>query len=56
MKPARKQNNFQKDLEEFSRSEEMTRKQGRRKIDNWGGGAIFIYSCSAQIISFEIVI
>ena len=26
MKPARKQNNFQKDLGEFSRSEEMTRK------------------------------
>ena len=25
MKPARKQNNFQKDLGEFSRSEEMTR-------------------------------
>ena len=30
--------------------------QGCRKIDNWGGGAIFIYSCSAQLISFEIVI
>ena len=29
--------------------------QGRRKIDNWGG-PIFIYSCSAQLISFEIVI
>ena len=26
MKPARKRNNFQKDLGEFSRSEEMTRK------------------------------
>ena len=26
VKPARKQNNFQKDLGEFSRSEEMTRK------------------------------
>ena len=26
MKPTRKQNNFQKDLGEFSRSEEMTRK------------------------------
>ena len=29
--------------------------QGCRKIDNWGG-AMFIYSCSAQLISFEIVI
>ena len=26
VKPARKQNNFQKDLGEFARSEEMTRK------------------------------
>ncbi len=31
--------------------------QGRRKIDNWGGGGhIFIYSCYAQLISFEIEI
>ena len=30
--------------------------QGRLQIDNWGGGAIFIYSCSTQLISFEIVI
>ena len=30
--------------------------QWRRKIDNWGGGggAIFIYSCSALLTSFEI--
>jgi hypothetical protein len=28
--------------------------QRRRNIDNWGGGQIFIYSCSAQLISFEI--
>ena len=27
-----------------------------RSIIGWGGGAIFIYSCSAQLISFEIVI
>ena len=31
------------------------KRQGRRKIDNWGGGGlIFIYSCSASLISFEI--
>ena len=30
--------------------------QGRRKIDNWGGGGIFIYSCSQTVktIDFEI--
>ena len=30
--------------------------QGRSKLDNWegGGGLIFIYSGSAQLISFEI--
>ena len=28
--------------------------QVRSKLDNWGGGLIFIYSCSAQLISFEI--
>jgi hypothetical protein len=28
-------------------------RQRRRNIDNWGGGQIFIYSCSAQLISFE---
>ena len=28
--------------------------QGRSKLDNWGGGLIFIYSYSAQLISFEI--
>ncbi len=30
--------------------------QWRRKIDNWGGGggAIFIYTCSALLTSFEI--
>ena len=30
--------------------------QGRSKLDNWGGGGglIFIYLCSAQLISFEI--
>ena len=27
--------------------------QGRSKLDNWGGGLIFIYSGSAQLISFE---
>ena len=27
--------------------------QGHSKVDNWGG-MIFIYSCSAQLISFEI--
>ena len=34
MKPARKQNNFQKDLGEFSRSEEMTRKFARKRPFN----------------------
>ena len=29
-------------------------KQGRSKLDNWGWGLIFIYSGSAQLISFEI--
>ena len=30
--------------------------QGRRKIDNWGGGVIFIYSCSQTVktIDFKI--
>ena len=30
--------------------------QGRRKIDNWGGGPIFIYSCSqtGKTIDFKI--
>ena len=28
--------------------------QGHSKLDNWGGGLTFIYSCSAQLISFEI--
>ena len=28
--------------------------QWRSKLNNWGGGHIFIYSCSAQLISFEI--
>ena len=28
--------------------------QGRSKLDNWGGGIIFMYSGSAQLISFEI--
>ena len=28
--------------------------QGPNKLDNWGGGLIFIYSSSAQLISFEI--
>ena len=34
-----------------------TRPQGRRKIDNWGGG-IFIYSCSHTVktIDFKIYI
>ena len=26
--------------------------QGRRNFDNWRGGLIFIYSCSAQLIFF----
>ena len=32
------------------------RPQGRRKIDNWGGGGIFIYSCSQTVktIDFKI--
>ncbi len=29
---------------------------GRRKIGKWGGGGIFIYSCYAQLICFEIKI
>ena len=33
----------------------MDAKQGRSQLDNWGGGGlIFIYSGSAQLISFEI--
>ena len=28
--------------------------QTRSQLDNWGGGHIFIYSCSAQLVSFEI--
>ena len=28
--------------------------QGRSQLDDKGGGLIFIYSCSAQLISFEI--
>ena len=28
--------------------------QGCSQLDNWGGGMIFIYSGSAQLISFEI--
>ena len=28
--------------------------QGLREVDNWGGGAIFIYSCRASLLSFEI--
>ena len=27
--------------------------QDRSKLDNWGGGVIFIYSGSVQLISFE---
>ena len=26
----------------------------RRKIDKWGGGLIFLYSCSVLLVSFEI--
>ena len=35
---------------------ENMRVQGRNKLDNWGGGGglIFIYSGSGQLISFEI--
>ncbi len=31
-------------------------RQWRSQLDKWGGGGggIFIYSCSAQLISFEI--
>ena len=32
----------------------FAKRQGRSKLDNWGGGLIFIYSGSAQLISFEI--
>ena len=33
----------------------MSSNQWRSKLNNWGGGGhIFIYSCSAQLISFEI--
>jgi hypothetical protein len=28
--------------------------QCRSELDNWGGGLIFIYSCSALLISLEI--
>ena len=30
--------------------------QASNQLDNWGGGGghIFIYSCSAQLVSFEI--
>ncbi len=28
--------------------------QARSQLDNWGRGHIFIYSCSAQLVSFEI--
>ena len=47
MKPARKQNNFQKDLGEFARSEEMTRKylfssQNLREKDLLMGKALMI--------------
>ena len=28
--------------------------QGRAESVNWGGGCIFIYSCYARLISFEI--
>ena len=31
--------------------------QGRSKLDNWReGGALFIYSCSLQVISFESIV
>ena len=32
----------------------LSAKQVRSQLDNWGGGHIFIYSCSAQLVSFEI--
>ena len=36
-------------------SSQIQDSQGRSKLDNWGGGGlIFIYSGSAQLISFEI--
>ena len=42
MKPARKQNNFQKDLGEFSRSEKMTNLVARARDplweESWGSG------------------
>ena len=43
MKPARKQNNFQKDLGEFSRSEEMTRKFVLREKDLLMGKTLMIW-------------
>ena len=27
--------------------------KGRRKIDNWGGGHIFIYSCSQTVKTID---
>ena len=43
-------------IEQFACLEHISALQGRSKIDNWwrGGGLICIYSCSAQLISFEI--
>ena len=40
----------------YERSVRLTLYQGRRKIDNWGGGHIFIYSCSQTVktIDFKI--
>ena len=41
----------------FANKEDLVKKtkQWRSKLNNWGGGGhIFIYSCSAQLISFEI--
>ena len=32
----------------------ITQGQWRRQLDNWGGGRIFISSCSALLTSFEI--
>ena len=47
MKPARKQNNFQKDLGEFARSEEMTRSlfssQNLREKDLLMGKTLMIW-------------